>query len=81
MDIDGSNPRKRAADFDRTPSGIVWANDNSGIYFSADYNGTRNLFFAPLRGGYRQVTTGNHMLSVTDINRNGMAVGTLTDYL
>ena len=81
MDIDGRNTRELAADFDRTPSGLVWASDNSGVYFNADYNGTRNLYFAPLSGGYRQVTTGNHMLTVSDINRNGMAVGTLTDYL
>lgn len=81
MDIDGSNPRELAAGLDRTPSGIVWAADNSGVYFNANYNGTRNLYFAPLRrGDYRQITHGNHMLTVNDINQNGMAVGILTDY-
>lgn len=80
MNIDGSNPIEIGTGLDRTPSNLVWARDNSGVYFNADYNGTRNLYFAPLRGDYRQVTTGNHMLTVTDINSNGMAVGTLTDY-
>ncbi len=80
MDIDGSGSRELAAGLDRTPSNLVWSADGSGIYFNADYNGTRNLYFAPLGGDYRQVTTGNHMLGVTGINAAGMAVGTLTDH-
>jgi dipeptidyl aminopeptidase/acylaminoacyl peptidase len=80
MNIDGSNPRELAANLDRSPSNITWAADNSGVWFTADYNGTRNLWFAPLRGDARQITTGNHMLSVSSINRNGMAAGILTDH-
>jgi dipeptidyl aminopeptidase/acylaminoacyl peptidase len=80
MDIDGRNPKELAVDFDRSPANMFWATDNSGIYFNADFNGTRNLFFAPVRGGHKQVTKGNHMLSVSDINRNGLAVGIVTDY-
>jgi dipeptidyl aminopeptidase/acylaminoacyl peptidase len=80
MDIDGKNPKELAVDFDRSPANMFWATDNSGIYFNADFNGTRNLFFAPVRGGHKQVTKGNHMLSISDINRNGLAVGVVTDY-
>jgi dipeptidyl aminopeptidase/acylaminoacyl peptidase len=80
MDIDGRNPKELAIDFDRSPASMFWANDNSGIYFNADFNGTRNLYFAPVKGGYKQVSRGNHMLSVSDINRNGLAVGVVTDY-
>jgi len=80
MNIDGSNPREVAAGLDRSPSNIIWARDNSGVYFNANYNGTRNLYFAPLRGNYRQVTSGNHMLTVNDINKQGDAIGTLTEH-
>jgi dipeptidyl aminopeptidase/acylaminoacyl peptidase len=80
MNIDGSNPRELATNLDRSPMGVRWASDNSGVYFSAQDRGTSNLHFAPLRGDSRQVTTGNHMLSVTDINKAGMAVGLLTDH-
>ena len=79
MNLNGSNPRELAADFDRSPSGLIWAMDNSGVYFNANDRGTNNLYFAPLRGATRQVTKGNHMLSVTDINPSGLAVGLLTD--
>lgn len=80
MDIDGKNSKELAADFDRSPASMFWATDNSGVYFNADYNGTRNLYFAPIRGGHKQVSQGNHLLTVSDINKNGTAVGAVTDY-
>jgi dipeptidyl aminopeptidase/acylaminoacyl peptidase len=81
MSIDGTGHREIAANFDRSPSNVTWAADNSGVYFNAQDRGTSNLHFAPLRGNSRQVTTGNHMLSVSDINRGGVAVGLRTDHL
>jgi dipeptidyl aminopeptidase/acylaminoacyl peptidase len=80
MNLDGSNPREIAANLDRTPNSIRWAADNSGVYFTALDRGTSNLHFAPLRGESRQVTTGNHMLTVTDISPRGTAVGLRTDH-
>ncbi len=80
MDIDGSNPRALTADLDRSPSGLRWAADNSGVYFTANDHGTRNLYFASRQGNTRPVTSGNHMLTVTDINANGQAVGVMSDY-
>ena len=35
--------------------------------FTAQDKGSQNLYFAPLNGAVRQVTTGTHMLSVTEI--------------
>ncbi|MGY6559036.1 MAG: S9 family peptidase [Nitritalea sp.] len=80
MNIDGTEPRELAADFDRSPSDLMWAPDNSGIYFNADYNGTRNLYFAPLRGGHRAITSGNHMLTVGSISKDGLAAAVMTDF-
>ncbi len=78
MGIDGSNPRLASGDLDRDVGGITWATDGSGVYYGAQDKGTSQLFFTPLRGGYRQVTSGNHMLGVSSISRNGIAVGTLS---
>lgn len=80
MGIDGSNPRLLTGTLDRSPDGLEWAPDSSGIYFTAEDRGTRNLHHASLRGEVRQVTQGNHILSVTSINRNGLAVGTATSF-
>lgn len=77
MNADGSNKRALAADFDRSPAGLIWAEDGSGVYFTAEDKGTQNLWFEPLRGGQpRQLTDGVQILNVTSMSRNGLAVAT-----
>jgi len=80
MGIDGLNPRVLTAGLDRTPQEMRWAPDGSGVYFTAEDRGTRNLHFVSLRGEIRQVTQGNQLLHVTGISSTGQAVGTLTSY-
>jgi len=80
MGIDGSNPRLLTGNFDRSPAALNWAPDGSGIYFTTEDRGTQNLHLASLKGEVRQVTQGNHMLSVSSINANGQAAGTLSGY-
>jgi dipeptidyl aminopeptidase/acylaminoacyl peptidase len=78
MGIDGSNSRVLTTSLDRTPQGLIWARDGSGIYFNIQSEGSQNLYFAPLKGEARPVTKGVHMLSVADIHPTGLAVGTRT---
>ncbi|MCS7082119.1 MAG: S9 family peptidase [Bacteroidetes bacterium] len=80
MDIDGGNVRDLTSALDRTPQNLQWAPDNSGIYFTVDDRGTRNLYFVSLRGEIRQITRGNHMLTVTDMHPSGWFVGVYTSY-
>jgi dipeptidyl aminopeptidase/acylaminoacyl peptidase len=54
MDIDGASSRVLTASLDRTPSGLMWAKDNTGIYFNVQSEGSQNLHFAALKGGVRQ---------------------------
>ena len=80
MGVDGSNRKIVAEEVGRRPANMMWAEDGSGIYFTAQMRGTSNLYFAAVSGeGVRNVTNGNHMLNVTNIS-NGTAVGTLTSY-
>jgi dipeptidyl aminopeptidase/acylaminoacyl peptidase len=72
---DGSSPRALTESLDRSPSGLTWAHDGSGIYFTALDKGSANLYFAPLRGEVRKVTSGTHMLSLTDLSKSGMGLG------
>ena len=74
MNADGSSPRALTTSLDRTPMQIEWASDGTGIYFTIEDKGSRNLWFAPLRGEPRALTTGTQMLTVTDI-RGTTAVG------
>jgi dipeptidyl aminopeptidase/acylaminoacyl peptidase len=81
MNIDGSNPRLASGDWDRSPSNLTWAADGNSVYFTAQSEGTQNLYQLDLSGAagkVQPVTTGTHMLGVSDISRKGLAVGTLT---
>jgi dipeptidyl aminopeptidase/acylaminoacyl peptidase len=78
MNADGSNPRQISGNLDRSPQGLMWAPDGSGIYFNVDSEGSRNLHFITLNGQLKQVTTGKHMLAVDEIGKSGLAIGTLS---
>ena len=78
--INGQGTRHMTPSFDRSPSDLTWAPDSNGIYFSADDRGSRNLHYAPLDGPIRAVTSGTHLVSLGDVNKNGLAVGTVTSF-
>jgi dipeptidyl aminopeptidase/acylaminoacyl peptidase len=75
MNADGSNAHVVSGNVDRPISGAFWAEDNSGLYFNIDSEGSRNLYFATTAGQFRPVTTGKHMLTVSNVSANGLAVG------
>jgi dipeptidyl aminopeptidase/acylaminoacyl peptidase len=84
MNIDGSNPRLVSGTWDRSPSALRWAADGSGLYFTAQNEGSQNLHFLALAGAdagrVKPITTGTHMLAVADLSSKGVAVGTLTSF-
>ena len=76
MNADGSGHRVLATELDRTPTAVFWSPDGKGLYFTAENEGSRNLYFAALSGGAaRAVTSGAQMLTVTDLH-GSLAVGT-----
>ncbi len=79
MGMDGSNPRVLTPNLDRSPGSLTWAPDGSGIYFTTTDKGTRNVWFASTKGEAKQLTQGNHMLSLDSLN-NGVAAGVLSSY-
>src|SRR5262249_53215605 len=83
MNIDGSNPHLVSGDWDRSPAGVHWSGDGNALYFNAQTEGSENLYVLPLTGAnagkVSQVTKGAHMLTVSEINAKGKAVGVLTD--
>ena len=81
MNIDGSNPRMVSGAWDRSPQGVTWKEDGTGVYFTAQDSGSQNLYFLPLAGSrpdeVQVVTKGTHMLTTASIAK-GKAVGVLT---
>ncbi len=78
MGRDGSNPRLISGDFDRSINGMDWAHDGSGLYLTVSSEGTRNLYFASVDGGVRQLSDGEHMFALSSFTADGRAVGTFT---
>jgi len=79
MNLDGTGSRLISGDFDRSASTVKWADDNSGVYINVRREGTGNLYFVPLKGKVRQITSGTHLLSVSSIAKNGVAAAVLSD--
>ena len=69
MRLDGSGMKKISANLDRDVGELTWAQDGSGVYFSAGDRGAVNVHFATLAGAVRQVTSGAHILSLGTISR------------
>ena len=78
MGMDGATPRALTAALDRSPEDLLWAPDNSGVYFTAQDQGAQHLYVAPLRGTVRRITTGPHLFSLASLTPQGLAVGTRT---
>jgi dipeptidyl aminopeptidase/acylaminoacyl peptidase len=75
MDADGSNAHVVSGNLDRPISGVLWAADNSGVYFGVESEGLKNFYFATTAGVVKPLTTGKQVLTVTDVSANGTAVG------
>ena len=75
MNADGSNSHVISGTLDRSPQGLMWAKDGSAVYFNAENEGSRNLYVATLKGDVHPVTKGDQVLTVTDIDARGLAVG------
>ncbi len=81
MNIDGSDPKIVSGPWDRSPQNLTWKDDGNGIYFTAQDQGSQNLYLLPLAGSrpdeVQPVTRGTHMLTTASIAK-GKAVAVLT---
>ena len=81
MNIDGTNARMVSGEWDRSPQSVMWKPDGTGIYFTAQDQGSQNLYVLPMAGDRTDVvqplTKGTYMLSTASVVK-GKAVGVLT---
>jgi len=80
MATDGSGARVISGDFDRSIGNLTWAPDARGLYFTANSEGSRNVHFASIEGGVRQVTEGVHQISIASMSRDGRLAVTSTSF-
>src|SRR4029079_17906899 len=75
MNADGSGTHLVSGTLDRPISGVMWAPDNSGLYFNVESEGSKNLYFASTAGQFHPVTSGKQVLTVTSVGKSGLGVG------
>jgi dipeptidyl aminopeptidase/acylaminoacyl peptidase len=83
MNADGSSPRMVSGTWDRSPQNVTWKDDSSGVYFTAQDQGSQNLYFLALTGARAgtvdPVTRGTHMVTAPSIVK-GKAVAVATSF-
>ena len=68
MGSDGSNPRQLSDDFEQPPANLIWAENGRSVYFTAQDEGYINVFNMAMNGNVRQVTDGNHLVTLNSAN-------------
>jgi dipeptidyl aminopeptidase/acylaminoacyl peptidase len=78
MDSSGGAKRLLAGNLPSSPSNVIWAPDNSGVYYQMDSSGENNFYFVGLVGAGKKITQGAHVLSGVSAAKNGQAAAILT---
>jgi dipeptidyl aminopeptidase/acylaminoacyl peptidase len=78
MDLNGGSKKLLAGNLPSSPGNIIWAADNSGLYYQMEERGENNLYFVSLAGAVKKVTKGAHVLSGVSIAKNGQAAATIS---
>jgi dipeptidyl aminopeptidase/acylaminoacyl peptidase len=78
MDPSGGSKRLLAGNLPSSPSNVIWAPDNLGVYYQMEESGENNLYFAGLVGAGKKITKGTHVLSGVSAAKNGQAAAILT---
>jgi len=78
MDSNGGSKKLLAGNLPSSPGNIIWAADNSGLYYQMEERGENNLYFVSLAGAVKKVTKGAHVLSGVSIAKNGQAAAMIS---
>lgn len=80
--IDGSNPRRVAEGWDRWPTGIRFAHDDTALIVTADQDGRGPIFRVPLDGGaVQQLTADDFTYTHVDVRPEGGLVALRSNWM
>ncbi len=71
MKADGSEKKRLTSGLASSPGNVQWSGDSSGIFFQLGKHGSTNLHYVDLAGQVKEITSGVHMLTGSDIADNG----------
>jgi len=73
MDRTGGRKRLWVGGLNNSPGDLTWAGDGSGLHYTIGEKGSTTIYFAPLSGRPRALTSGVHTLNGLSIAANGRA--------
>jgi len=80
MDTAGGNKRMLCGNLPNSPGDIFWADDGSGVYYMMAEKGESNLYFAPLGGKIRKVTSGVQYIAGLTVSKPGRAAAVVSTF-
>jgi len=80
MDAAGGTKRMLSGNLPSSPRDIIWSEDGSGVYYSMAEKGESNLYFAPLDGQIRKVTSGVHYVAGVSVSKTGRAAAVVSTF-
>lgn len=75
----GGAPQRLLTDLPDGPGSLNWSANSRSIYFTMDKEGDRNLHSVDLQGKVRDITSGDHVLSLGNISANGVAATVISN--
>ena len=80
MNSTGENKRLLAGNLPNSPSGVTWAADGSGLYYTMGEKGSSNVYFVSTGGSIRKITDGVHYISGISVSKSGRVAATNSTY-
>lgn len=80
MDSSGGAKKLWAGNLPSSPSNVTWASDGSGVYYGMQEQGNANIYFAPLNGAARKLTSGTMVISAYSVADNGRIAAIRTSH-
>ena len=73
MPAAGGTPTQLLSDLPDGPDTLHWSSNSRTIYFTMDKEGDSNIHSVDMRGTLKDVTTGDHVVSLASLSANGVA--------
>lgn len=80
MDGMGGGKKLLAGSLPNSPSGLTWAADNSGVYYTMAEEGESNLYIVTTAGKIQKITNGVHYLSGFSLAGSGQVATTVASF-
>lgn len=75
----GGAPELLLSNLPDSPDVLHWSSNSRALYFTMDKQGDSNIHSVDLRGNLRDVTEGDHVVSLGSLSPSGVAAAVVTD--